>query len=139
MTTTSQAPLDAGVPPGVVERSPEQIARAARGLAAIRGMFGAALLLAPTVTGRLWLGGADSRGRHRLVQAIGARDVVLASGTLLASRPRRWLVASAVADAADALASTAFTIRTHRLRSLGTAALAVGGAVAGGRLAAAAD
>jgi len=84
----------------------------------------------------MWLGGKATTRRVKLVQLIGVRDVVLASGLWLTAKPRPWLMAAAAADAADAIGSLAATTRTGRLRTLATAVLAAGSAVVGVRMAA---
>jgi hypothetical protein len=87
----------------------------ARGLAAGRVALGIALVAAPDAAARRWLGetSADDPGRQIAVRGLGARDVALGVGTLVAlrgegdvRRAAHWLEAGAVADLADA-ASTA--------------------------------
>lgn len=86
----------------------------ARGLAAGRIGLGVALVAAPDVTARRWLGrAAEDPGTHVAVRGLGARDVALGLGALVALRDgndvrhaARWLEAAVVADLADA-ASTA--------------------------------
>lgn len=87
----------------------------ARGLAAGRLGLGVALVAAPDASTRLWLGTAseDDPGRQVAVRGLGARDVVLGVGALVALRSGgdvrravRWMEAGVVADLADA-ASTA--------------------------------
>jgi hypothetical protein len=102
-------------------------------LAALRAGFAASMLFAPRLSARMWLGGKPSDRRARLVQLIGVRDVVLASGLWLSAKPRPWLMAAAVADAADSIGSLAATARTGRLRTLATAVLAAGSAAVGVR------
>ncbi|WP_052667298.1 hypothetical protein [Nitriliruptor alkaliphilus] len=83
----------------------------ARGLAGARVAVGVALVAAPDVATRRWLGSLteDDPGRQVAVRGIGARDVALGIGALVALRddaaPRqaaRWLEAGVVADLADA-------------------------------------
>jgi hypothetical protein len=87
---------------------------AARGLAAGRVALGAALVAAPDTLTRAWLGSATAEdpGRQIAVRGLGARDVVLGVGALVALRPggevrqaARWLEAGVVADLADAAAT----------------------------------
>lgn len=87
----------------------------ARGLAAGRIAIGAALVALPDASVRRWLGAAaeGDPGRQIAIRGLGARDVVLGVGTLVAlregsdlRRATRWLEAGVVADLADA-ASTA--------------------------------
>lgn len=87
----------------------------ARGLASGRIAIGAALVALPDTSVRRWLGatGEGDPGRQIAIRGLGARDVVLGVGTLVAlrdgndaRRAARWLDAGVVADLADA-ASTA--------------------------------
>lgn len=100
-------------------------------LAVGRATLAVAMLAAPGLTGRLWLGEGDSTTRRRLMRVIGLRDAVLSAGTLLSGRRRPWLLASATADAADAVASVAAAVVTRRVQPLRVVAMAVGGAVTG--------
>jgi hypothetical protein len=100
-----------------------------------RVAFGAALILAPRAVGRGWIGeAAGTAGGKVAVRAVGARDVILGLGGLVALRrggpARGWLEAGAAADIADlAIAIGAF----GKLPPLGriiTILLAGGSAVA---------
>jgi hypothetical protein len=67
---------------------------------------GAAFLVAPSLAGRLWVGGeAASAGARVLGRAFGVRDLVLGLGVVIAldrgAPVRGWLEASALADAGD--------------------------------------
>ncbi|HEX6122590.1 MAG TPA: hypothetical protein VFY89_05490, partial [Ktedonobacterales bacterium] len=78
--------------------------------AVVRLAAGTALLVAPRLAGRAWIGADAGRaGTQTFAQALGARDALIGLGALLALRegrsPRWWLQAGAVADAVDALAS----------------------------------
>jgi hypothetical protein len=86
----------------------------ARGLAGGRIAVGVALVAAPGPATRRWLGSstAEDPGREVAVRGLGARDVVLGVGTLVALRSggevrqaARWLEAGVVADLADAAAT----------------------------------
>ncbi|MGH2945396.1 MAG: hypothetical protein ACRDPC_03900, partial [Solirubrobacteraceae bacterium] len=74
------------------------VERLAKGLA-INGMsFGVGLILAPGLYARTWIGSAASEDTAKLLsRALGARDLVLGTGGLLAlrdgdaERARRWL------------------------------------------------
>jgi hypothetical protein len=101
----------------------------ARGLAAGRVALGIALVAAPDVATRRWLGeaSADDPGRQIAVRGLGARDVALGVGTLVAlrgdgdlRRAAHWLEAGVVADLADA-ASTAVTEDLDVSRATGIA------------------
>jgi hypothetical protein len=87
----------------------------ARGLAMNRISFGAGLILAPGPYARSWVGSkaAGEETTKVLARALGARDLVLGAGGLLAlrqddaERARRWFTAQGVADAVDLLATIA--------------------------------
>jgi hypothetical protein len=125
----SAAPADEHHPAQAVDRVPS-----VRALAVGRSAVAAVMFLRPGWSGRMWLGGPDTPSRRRLMLAIGLRDVVLGLGTLMGRRPRRWLLAGAVADGADALVSVAAGVRTHRRRTAATAIVAASSAVLGGAL-----
>lgn len=78
----------------------------ARFMAACRIAIGAGFVAYPPLSMRPWLGRDASRpSAVLLARALGARDLVLAAGTL-ASIPntaalRRWLAGALVADGAD--------------------------------------
>jgi hypothetical protein len=89
------------------------VARLARGLALNRISFGAGLILAPRLYARTWIGadGADDDRAKLLARALGARDLALGAGGLLAlrdgdvDRARQWFAAQGVTDAVDFLAT----------------------------------
>lgn len=87
----------------------------ARLLSLGRIAFGVAAFVAPRRFGRLWTG-ERSAGVTATVatRSLGARDVALAVGTLIAlesdGRVSRWLEAQALADASD-VASTLLAFR----------------------------
>src|SRR5918992_1866774 len=71
-----------------------------------RMAVGAAFLVAPSLAGRLWVGGDARRpGARVLGRAFGARDLALGLGVVIAldrgAPVRGWLEASALSDAAD--------------------------------------
>jgi hypothetical protein len=110
----------------------------ARGLAAGRVAVGIALVAAPDTATRQWLGDAtaDDPARQIAVRGLGARDVVLGVGTLVAlrsggdlRRAAHWLEAGVVADLADA-ASTAVTEDLDTSRAPGIV-IALGAAALG--------
>lgn len=75
-----------------------------------RVAIGTALLLAPERAGRGWVGKlAERPGAQALTQALGIRDLGLGAGTLYAlqtgERLAPWLVASAVSDVTDLVAT----------------------------------
>lgn len=72
----------------------------------VRAGVGAALVLMPGVSGRIWIGpGAGDGGAKVLARAVGARDVVLGVRTLEAAgdgdRAALWLHLGYLASAAD--------------------------------------
>ena len=72
--------------------------------------LGLTALVAPTLAGGLMIGKDGSRGGAKLLsRMVGARDVALGLGTVIAldrgAPVRGWLEASALADGADAAAS----------------------------------
>ncbi len=104
----------------------------ARALGVGRTVFGLVLLLSPRLTDR-WIGeAAQMSGAQVVIRALGARDIALGVGTLLAARNRpqlrRWLVASSACDAVD-FAATVATLRTPGRAFV--LALASGAAVSG--------
>jgi hypothetical protein len=110
---------------------------AARVLATGRIALGLGLFLAPRRLSRTWLGG-DAEGRFvpAVVRGVGARDVAIGVGTLVALRgdeltaeADRWIEAGIVGDLGDA-AGTLLTGRPDRDRAL-IVAIAGSAAVAG--------
>jgi hypothetical protein len=87
----------------------------ARGLALNRISFGAGLILAPGLYARTWIGGlaADDDRARLLARAVGARDLALGAGGLLAlragdhDRAREWFAAQGITDAVDLVATIA--------------------------------
>jgi hypothetical protein len=78
----------------------------AQGVAGTRIVFGAAFMLMPGLTGRVWIGrDAERRGVKLLTQAIGARDLTMGLGALIAmsqGKPARgWMEAISLTDAGD--------------------------------------
>ena len=98
----------------------------AEGLALNRVAFGAGLLLAPELNARTWVGAKAARrsGTKVFAQALGARDLVLGAGGLMAlragdtDRARQWFAAQGVTDAVDLLATlrARSAVRVTRLR-----------------------
>jgi hypothetical protein len=109
-----------------------------------RALLGASMVVAPTITGRLWIGD-DGEGPATKVlgRALGIRDVVIGAGLIQAldarAPTRGWIAAAAAADAIDAGATL---LNWRDLPPVGRAlvlALAAGSAVQMGVLAATAD
>ena len=119
---------------------------AARSLALSRVGYGAAMAVAPSLVARVWIGGAGARDprAQTLARALGARDLALGAGALVAlrtgggSQARGWFSAQALSDTTDLLATLiagralpalprAFTA----LAAAGSAAVAAGYAARG--------
>jgi hypothetical protein len=91
------------------------VAKLARGLALNRISFGAGLILAPRLYARTWVGAdaADEESTKVFARALGARDLALGAGGLLAlrdgdsERARRWFAAQGMTDAVDLVATLA--------------------------------
>lgn len=91
------------------------VAKLARGLAFNRIAFGVGLVLAPGLYARSWVGSeaAGAETTKVLARALGARDLALGAGGLLAlragdtERARRWFAAQGVTDLIDLAATLA--------------------------------
>ena len=108
--------------------------RYARLFAAGRTVLGVAALLAPALPARPWVGDdADRPTAKVLARALGARDVALGVGPLLALRHgapvRGWIEAGGLADSGDVLATLVAFRSLPRLGRWGVLAAAAGGAV----------
>ena len=85
----------------------------ARGLAINRIAFGASLVALPALAGPTWVGAvaAARPGTRLFARAIGARDVALGLGALMAmgdaQSARRWFQGHAISDGIDFLATAA--------------------------------
>jgi hypothetical protein len=78
----------------------------AQGVAAGRIVFGVAFITMPGWTGRVWIGrDADRSAVKLLTAAIGARDLAMGIGALIAMRrgkpARGWFEAISLTDALD--------------------------------------
>jgi hypothetical protein len=110
---------------------------AARALATGRIALGLGLFLSPRRLTRLWLGDeADGQFVTAVVRGVGARDVAIGVGALVALRSdvptedaERWIEAGIVGDLGD-LAGTLLTGQPDRDRGM-VLAIAGGAAVAG--------
>jgi len=86
----------------------------ARIAGASRAAIGAALLAAPRLVGKPWLGDVSERPATQMaIAGLGARDLVIGAGTVWALAGRRrdvgpWLIAAGLADAADFLGAFRF-------------------------------
>ena len=82
----------------------------AAGLAASRALFGATYLIRPQQARTSWIGRAAKKpGAQVMIRSQGARDVALGAGALQAvardQELRPWMLAHAVADVADLVAT----------------------------------
>lgn len=111
--------------------------RAARLLATARILLGAAAIVAPRPALTLWVGDLAEDERARLLgRVVGARDVALGLGALLAVRHdtpvRGWVEAGMLADTGDALSTlvgfrAAPTIGRWAVLGASASAVAAGG------------
>ncbi len=106
-----------------------------------RAGVGAAFLTLPRTTAAAWVGEATAAqpGVDVLARALGARELLLGMGLVLAAargRPvRGWLMAGVAADAADAAVSVAARQELPRNKVIMVAAVAAFSAAAGAHLA----
>lgn len=108
----------------------------ARVLAYGRIGLGGALLLAPGLVGRAWLGRDGGRPGTKVAAAgLGVRDLVIGAGVLNAlgdaTGARPWLQAAAAADAVDFVATWRARDELPALGALGVAAVAGSAAALG--------
>ena len=106
----------------------------ARLVAAGRIGFGVGLVIAPERLTAPWLGNDAQRPAARvLTRGLGARDLALGAGALMASEPqlRPWVAAAVVADAADLAATVAAGAALPRAGRIIVGAVACGGAALG--------
>jgi hypothetical protein len=98
--------------------------------------IGAAMLVAPGLVGRSWVGAVGGTpGARVMATAVGARDVAIGLGLLRGleadAGPRPWLRAAVLADAADLAATIRARDAIPRAAVLGIGALAGGSAAFG--------
>lgn len=115
---------------------------AARAFGASRVFFGTAMIAAPSLAGRGWIGEHSGRPAvHPVIRGFGVRDVILGGLAMhVAGRPgvgSRTLATCALADATDFAATLAVRDHLPRAGSAGILALAGSATVAGLALAAA--
>lgn len=108
----------------------------ARLLAAGRMGLGLALFVAPARAARGWLGeGVENAGAKVAVRGLGARDVAMGAGMLVALEQqgpvRPWLEAGVAADLADAAATFGVKHERPAGRWIAAIALATGAAAIG--------
>lgn len=106
--------------------------------------FGVGLIVAPERVAAGWLGeDARQRPAQVAIRGLGARDVALASGTVLAARQgsglRPWLVGCVACDLTDMAATLAAGDALPARARWGTVALAGAAAALGAALAASAE
>lgn len=113
----------------------------ARMLSAGRIAIGALLMLSPAKVMKVWTGDAPTPGLKHAARSLGARDIAIGTGTLVAlDRGKdvgRWLQAQAISDASDALGTVIAFKHMPRLGRWATLALEAGAAYLGLELAAA--
>lgn len=100
---------------------------------ALRIVYGAGLIAAPSRLGRRWLGPAANAAPTQVpLRALGAREIILHSGAIIAAvrgAPLRpWLAGSIVGDLSDLAATVAG--RGELPKGSATATLVVGGSSA---------
>jgi hypothetical protein len=112
----------------------------ARMLSFGRIVIGIGAFLAPVRFGRGWTGGSGEEITSRMaVRGLGARDVALGMGTLLAlegdGHVRGWLEAQALADASDTVSTLVNFSEMPKLRRWVMLATAAGATYLGIKLA----
>jgi hypothetical protein len=112
------------------------------GFGAGRALIGVALLAAPAPIARAWVG-ADDTPTTVLTRSLGARDLVIGAGLVLAAArdgdPSRWLVGGVLADAVDGIFTLAAGDDIPSNGRVATTALAGGAVLFGAWLARAVD
>ncbi len=103
-------------------------------LSRVRLVFGVTAIVAPGLAARATSGKPEAVGiEPQLARMLGARDIALALGTILAldhgAPVRGWLEGSALADAGDAVASLAGRKQVEQRSFIGTVSLASASAV----------
>jgi len=102
---------------------------------ASRAAIGLALLAAPRLAGKPWLGDVGERPATQMaIAGLGARDLVIGAGTVWALGGRKrdvgpWLIAAGLADAADFAGAFRFRKDLSSESVAFTAGLAGGSAV----------
>jgi hypothetical protein len=105
----------------------------ARSLALGRVAIGGALVVAPALAARGWIGEVSGTpGARALARGFGMRDVAIGAGALAALQAdgavRDWMLAGAAADAADLAATVLARRELPWLGRFGIGALAATGA-----------
>lgn len=117
---------------GDAERPSSTTRVAVAALAAGRVAFGAALLTRPRQIGDRWLGEVAAEPAAQVaIRGLGARDLVLSAGMVVAARggsARPWLLATVASDLTDIAATIAARRSLPPKAIAGTVALAGGAA-----------
>ena len=112
-----------------------QARRLALTVAGLRVALGAVALAAPDLALRPWVGAGHGPERRVLARSLGARDVALGLGALVAGRRRAplrgWVEAGSLADTGDVLATALAFGRLPRRGRLLVLGAAAGAAAAG--------
>ncbi|MHB1509678.1 MAG: hypothetical protein ACYCST_08100 [Acidimicrobiales bacterium] len=116
---------------------PDRAAQVTLALAGARAMIGAVAWVAPKAALKAWVGGEipSHVGGRLLGRALGARDLALAAGAILAYRQGRpvrgWAEAGVLADAGDAVATLVGFRQLPQRTRWAVLASTVGAAVSG--------
>ena len=119
----------------------DQAKAGALGLASLRIGIGVLAFIAPKLALRPWVGASvsDEPGGRLLGRSLGARDVALGAGAILAARHdgpvRGWIEAGALADAGDLVATVAAFDKLPRVTKWGILFLTAAAVAAGGIIA----
>ena len=106
--------------------------------------FGLGLIAVPSRIGSSWIGSVAERPAvHVAIRGLGARDMVLAAGAIVAAAQGRavrpWLIGAIAGDLSDIAATLAAGDSVPDRGRWGTVALAGGSVIAGAALAAAVE
>jgi hypothetical protein len=119
-----------------------RLATLAIGFGAGRALVGVALLVVPAPIARSWVG-ADDTPTTVLARSLGARDLVIGAGLVLAAvrdrDPTMWLLGGVVADSVDGVFTLAAGDQIPVNGRVATTALAAGSALFGAWLASVID
>lgn len=120
----------------------KELARnAATALAGLRVVIGVVALALPRLALRPWVGAATAEepGGRLLARSLGARDVALGVGAILADRHdapvRGWIEAGALSDIGDFVATGIAFTRLPKLTRWGVLAMTAGAIALGGLVA----
>ncbi len=95
--------------------------RAATGIGVARALTGVFLAAVPGKGAEAWIGRSSPQANY-LVRAIGVRDLTIGAGVLWAVREgesaRPWLLASAAADAGDAIFGATMLSGDRRIKTV---------------------